>query len=434
MADVKELTVGGTTYKIKDEVCRTNILYVLGKTGYNLLEVTATSGTVSGVAYTVNKNAITISSNGSNTTSTFVLNSGSPLFKASNNIFAIDKVMPAGATITVKYTDGTIVGFNANNQNTNTTLNNAKDVESIYLYIDANKTINDTIKVMVCTQDDWEVTHEITPYQGIQNYDLTRLQSEDRAGLVECVDGGAKNQLNVALDTIKGLNTGGTWTNNRYVNYGVTFTVNSDGTVTATGTAEAQHNASLILAKYSTSTAIEGMVLSGVPNANGARIAIQRNSSPWSTVVYIDSGTSDKIIPSFNYESILFCMVSGGSTVTNAVFKPMICTKAAFGVSQKFVPYQTIPKVIILCPFAPDLYRHEVTGIITLKRGIYRDHLSSKRDILVRIIVFEPVSLDDVAFFLSRRTLIQCRPCSLASLRIGDIGSFKIHQPLIILA
>ena len=347
MADVKELTVGGTTYKIKDEVCRTNILYVLGKTGYNLLEVTATSGTVSGVAYTVNKNAITISSNGSNTTSTFVLNSGSPLFKASNNIFAIDKVMPAGATITVKYTDGTIVGFNANNQNTNTTLNNAKDVESIYLYIDANKTINDTIKVMVCTQDDWEVTHEITPYQGIQNYDLTRLQSEDRAGLVECVDGGAKNQLNVALDTIKGLNTGGTWTNNRYVNYGVTFTVNSDGTVTATGTAEAQHNASLILAKYSTSTAIEGMVLSGVPNANGARIAIQRNSSPWSTVVYIDSGTSDKIIPSFNYESILFCMVSGGSTVTNAVFKPMICTKAAFGVSQKFVPYQTIPKVIL---------------------------------------------------------------------------------------
>ena len=39
---------------------QSNILYAIGKTGHNLLEVTATSETVSGVEYTVNKNAITI--------------------------------------------------------------------------------------------------------------------------------------------------------------------------------------------------------------------------------------------------------------------------------------------------------------------------------------------------------------------------------------
>lgn len=329
--------------EFKADTNQTNILYVSEhNANRNLLLNTASTTTIDGVTFTVNADksvTITGSQNNPNQHTKFVLGK----FTANRSDLVLDSGIAASASanIFINTQDGVTTTRNLGHATiTGTDLNTERDYQ--ILVIAGTSNINTTIKPMICTQADWNATQEYEASGGLPNYDLTRLESEDRAGLVECVDGGAKNQLNVALDTIKGLNAGGTWTNNQYVNYGVTFTVNSDGTVTATGTADAQHNASLILAKYSTSSSVEGMVLSGVPNVNGARIAIQRNSSPWSTVVYIDSGTSDKIIPAFNYESILFCMVSGGSTVTNAVFKPMICTKAAFGVSNKFAPYNTM--------------------------------------------------------------------------------------------
>ena len=310
---------------------QTNILYALGKTGHNLLEVTATSETVSGVVYTVNKNAITISSNGSNTTSTFVLNSGSPLFKASNNVFAIDKVMPAGATITVRYTDGSLVGFNSGNRNTNATLNNSKDVESIYLYIDANKTISDTIKVMVCTQDDWEVTHEITPYQGVPNYDLTRLQSEDRAALAEEIDSGAKNKWDFA-----NVQTG-SW-------HATVNKTDTSFTVTSTGIrAYFSMWQSLPAGHYVFSAKISnrsGSDYTGIAIRAGATDGTPLGSD----ITFSANGTISGEFTCTATTTVYFvcyaCMDSFTGATTYTASDIMVATKAAFGVSPKFVPYR----------------------------------------------------------------------------------------------
>lgn len=65
MADIKELTVGGTTYKIKDEVCRTNIWSVQNKVGKNLLNFKAWSEAVP-----VNKGTKTVSDNAITLTAT----------------------------------------------------------------------------------------------------------------------------------------------------------------------------------------------------------------------------------------------------------------------------------------------------------------------------------------------------------------------------
>ncbi|MBQ1297162.1 MAG: hypothetical protein IIY21_24165 [Clostridiales bacterium] len=102
---------------------------------------------------------------------------------------------------------------------------------------------------------------------------------------------------------------------------GVTFTVNSDGTITANGTATSDIIEAIGIFNY----VPESLTLTGCPS-NGAwntyRLDI-RNENNIQYGNYLDTGNGVTFTPSENYTYV--CLrIGNGTTVSNIVFKPML--------------------------------------------------------------------------------------------------------------
>lgn len=144
---------------------------------------------------------------------------------------------------------------------------------------------------------------------------------------------GAKNILPFDLAEIKALNTNGTWAGNVYTYRGVAFTVNSDGTISATGTATGG-NASIKLFAASSNYEMLGkeVILTGCPSngsASSYRIqAYRMASADGSTGTYFDDGAGTDAFTVLNDASgtvgSFAVAVYENATVTNLLFKPMV--------------------------------------------------------------------------------------------------------------
>lgn len=162
---------------------------------------------------------------------------------------------------------------------------------------------------------------------------------------------GAKNLAPWTLANLKASNTSGTWTNNVYVQNGVTFTVNldSDGNISSistSGTANARINFSVSSAiikpafrKYIgkklrlTGCASGGVVgtsywlsfFSAIGDGNGAS----------------DTGSGIEFtlvdFSNFTYEPSHYLAIANGTNVTDKVFKPMVTL--ASDTDSTYVPY-----------------------------------------------------------------------------------------------
>lgn len=157
---------------------------------------------------------------------------------------------------------------------------------------------------------------------------------QSKAALVNIVDGGAKNRLPFNdIAVIKAMNTGGTWNGNAYTWNGVTFTVNSDFSVTVDGTATGG-NAVLVLSRTGGFSIEEGSwILSGCPEGGSGSsysIAIAGTVS--------DTGNTAEFTSVTN--KLVRIYVISGTTVDNLTFKPMVCSKAAWDISQAYQPYR----------------------------------------------------------------------------------------------
>lgn len=154
----------------------------------------------------------------------------------------------------------------------------------------------------------------------------------DRAALVEVVDSKDKNRLPFNnLDTIKAQNTGGTWTDNTYTWNGVTFTINEDFSITVNGTATGG-NAVLVLSNPGGFSIEEGnWVLSGCPEGGSP-------SSYSISIAYTVSDTGASAQFTSCSAKLVRLYVIEGTTITNLTFKPMVCSKADWDVSQKYIP------------------------------------------------------------------------------------------------
>ncbi|MBQ5825789.1 MAG: hypothetical protein IIW48_13435 [Clostridia bacterium] len=202
-------------------------------------------------------------------------------------------------------------------------------------------------KPMLCTEADWNISHKYAP-PALPNYDLTRLEAEDRASLAEVVDSGAKNRIDLSdLEAIKALNTYGSWNGNVYTyDNSTTFTFNEDGTigVATVGTIQSQAGCNLIVP----TTLINGeeYVISGCPAGgssgatNGYMLDYQYNRG--GSIYYIlDTGDGAR----FTYSSsdsvvkILIIIRPQTNISSGLVFKPMICTEEAWKISQNYAPY-----------------------------------------------------------------------------------------------
>lgn len=149
----------------------------------------------------------------------------------------------------------------------------------------------------------------------------------DRAALVELIDGGPKNKLS--------------WSAADKTHNGITFTVNSNGTVTANGTNDGSAN-SFISIKVMTAAeigAMAGCVLSGAPeNSVGAYLSLEERGGSYTT--YIRDRGSGATVPAISTEVNVYIVVPKNTTVDGLIFRPMICSAAAWAVSHEFQLYR----------------------------------------------------------------------------------------------
>lgn len=141
------------------------------------------------------------------------------------------------------------------------------------------------------------------------------------------IDTGAKNLLNVfTVNTPQTIN-------------GITWTINSDGTVSASGTASA--NSFLYLMPnnsniaYGYETVISGCPAGGSASTYEIQVAMQGGTT------YHDYGSGETIPDDYVYRYFVCAVRSGQSIPAGSplVFKPMICRKSFADLTSDFVPY-----------------------------------------------------------------------------------------------
>lgn len=304
--------------EFKADTNQTNILYALNRTGKNLIDFkfndTPTQGTgyywdtscdlpagtysISFLLTSTQQVAMTVTVDGSETT----------------------KYLQTGTKVSHVYT------FTANSA-----------ITSVKFWINGGTNI--IYDFMISLKDVYDADPTYESYSA-QNYDLTYLQAEDRAALAEVVDSGAKNKLQYDLASLKAKNTDGTWNNNAYTIGGITYTLNSDMSISISGTRASTGNAIFNLADY---TAVNGDLMSqGTVGVQGVFFYARSGSSSCNTVGYTDIASTDVGVN----RTYALAVTAAGLTI-NQRYYPMICTKAAFGVSQKFVPYKQPERLLI---------------------------------------------------------------------------------------
>ena len=162
------------------------------------------------------------------------------------------------------------------------------------------------------------------------SYLKAEINNIDRAELAKIIDNGAKNIFDMTASS-------GTIAGN-----GITVTVNADKSLTLNGTSQNSGVTNFHLGKVSVPAG--NYVLSGCVGGS--------NSTYFLRIIADPSVTNTNGSISFEtdgFDDVYVDIVIGGNkTLDNVTFKPMICTKTAWDISQKYVPY---------CPPVNELYR-----------------------------------------------------------------------------
>ena len=150
--------------------------------------------------------------------------------------------------------------------------------------------------------------------------------------LIELCDSGAKNKLQ---------NKATSKTENN-----VTFTVNSDGEVTVSTTAQgASANTSVSLTGTYIPNTFVGNILSGLPSGSTSDkcllIAYSNDGSSETKAYYLNAVSAPiHEIQNYPYFQLFVWFKSGEIQTTPLKYQPMICTAAAWNVSHNYVPYR----------------------------------------------------------------------------------------------
>jgi hypothetical protein len=182
---------------------------------------------------------------------------------------------------------------------------------------------NDTVtwsNGMVIKKELYDIDPSYSAYSA-PNSDLTYLEAEDRAALAEEIDAGAKQLA-------QGQNNSGS---------AGTATIQSDGyTVKLTGSAASSSSLSFATTGTIQKTGTYVFVI----EASGTmdRISIWDNTTSASVETLYATGSKEVTLTAGHSYALFH--YAGSAITLNATVKYMICTKAAFGVSQKFVPYR----------------------------------------------------------------------------------------------
>ena len=203
--------------------------------------------------------------------------------------------------------------------------------EKTYLSHTAQQ-VDDAIDAVATKASAADLTAETTARQNADSKHLAALQV--------LIDSGAKNRLAYTLASLKSLNTAGSWSGNAYTLRGITYTVNSDLTITATGTNDGTGDSWLDIYGTGTTNDFVGLVCSGCPEGGSSTtFGVQCGNDNW------DYGTSEGRVCVQGATAIV--IRSGYDATSGLLFKPMICTMADWNISHEYVPY---------CPTNAELY------------------------------------------------------------------------------
>lgn len=147
------------------------------------------------------------------------------------------------------------------------------------------------------------------------------IVAADTAALIDLVDSGAKNKLSIGIPTS--------------VPTGLSCTRNTDGTYTVSGTLTSANSISFNIG------AIDGdLVLSGCPEGGGNDTYLLRITKSGSQVTgSVDTGNGSDIFAMDGTGYALGIRLAAG-TYNDLVFKPMVCIKADWDISQAYQPYR----------------------------------------------------------------------------------------------
>lgn len=192
--------------------------------------------------------------------------------------------------------------------------------------------------LMVSKKTAYSADPTFEPYS-LPNYDLTRLEQQDRNALVEVVDKGAKNKLKLDKDAIKSLNSGGSWSGYAYTPTtapNLTVTINDDSTVTLNGSTSS--SLVTVALERKASSGFQGYVLSG--STTNTKLVYQLAVSPYTVYATVDGAGSAVIANYTDGATIqLSLQIVANSTFSNTVITPMICTEADWKISQNYAPF-----------------------------------------------------------------------------------------------
>lgn len=174
---------------------------------------------------------------------------------------------------------------------------------------------------------------------GIDSTKVAQITTNKNNILLSLDANGAKNQLDYTLESLKAINSRGTWVDNVYTVNNVKYTVNSDMSITAETIGTPSGNTILAL-KSNVANSYVGAILSGCPTGgNNAtyNIAIEQSTSPY-TLLAQDAGLS-ATIPNYTSRNIIIYVVVKTTLSEPIVFEPMICSADLWAISHQYQPY-----------------------------------------------------------------------------------------------
>lgn len=192
---------------------------------------------------------------------------------------------------------------------------------------------NLTLKIMIRPAAITDSTFQ--PYAKT-NRELTVLTDEDRAALVEIVDGGAKNWAKIPSQNSASAN--------------ISFVTQADGGIKVTGTANFQSPYAKIVLTNSPVNQLEMVTVEGkLPDklaisGLGASTQLSRfvvnlyNGSTW--VCAFNSNDVLHDISQYTYDRYNIVLIVPNNKTYNETIYPMICTQTAWKISQTFQPYR----------------------------------------------------------------------------------------------
>ena len=163
----------------------------------------------------------------------------------------------------------------------------------------------------------------------------------NRTAISQIIDSGAKNVIQV--DELGLSSTHGT----TYTNEGVQFVLNSDGSVTCTRSETSSNTALCNLrydggAFYANSFCDGNHVLAGCPSGGGvSTYRLEAHGTTNNSYDVQDNGNGVELTSYTGAANIIIRIrISPDYSPNGLVIKPMICTKAAWNISQNYVPYR----------------------------------------------------------------------------------------------